>query len=128
MMKDDDDSDSVGELRALMGLAEELLQTIDRNKEVFKSVSDTIGKNYDISDTDTPYSVEKSDDYIEITVLSDSGNIDNVKFNIEGSELELGFAGNTVVTEIPEDCVIDDSEAEMNNGVINVKIPRKEVD
>lgn len=122
MKRKDDDIDG---LRKYVAFGEEILDLLQRHKGTINSVSKGSVGGVDISDTDVPVSVNRTEEKIVVTVLANGTGVSEVGFTLDDDILELGFGGKSVTVEVPEDADIDEATADMKNGVLTAEIPRE---
>jgi HSP20 family molecular chaperone IbpA len=60
-----------------------------------------------------------------VTVEVADASMDSVNLSADGDELTVMYGGEEVVVEeVPDDVRLEDGEANMNNGVLTLNIPR----
>ena len=65
------------------------------------------------------------DDKAIITVDIGAKDIQDVRISLEGTKAKVGIAGDSITAEVPSDVNMEDAQAELNNGVLEVVIPRE---
>ncbi len=64
------------------------------------------------------------DDKALITVDVGTDGISNIRLALNGTTAEVTVGDKTVSADVPSDVNMDDAEAHINNGVLEVEIPR----
>lgn len=102
-----------------------LVDLYEDNKDTIKGV---VGddRKHGISEGDVLKQCFVNEDEVAITVEVGGGDISEVDLDISGDSVKLGIGDETITEEVPDDVDTGNAEAFMNNGVLEVTIPRNE--
>jgi len=117
------DRNKVDEIMAmvdsLMDFVEENDEMIDRLQGGGSSGGDTV----DLSDQ-TPLREAIRDDDRVIIASEVKGEVSSINVSEDDGEVVIGINGQELRTSVPNDVDIDGTSANVNNGVLEVEIPR----
>jgi len=108
----------------------DLFDMIDRAVSFYEKNKDTIegavGTEDGIKlDDDEPLKqASVTDDEVMITVDVGVDDLENIRLALNGTTAQIVVGGKTITAEVPSDVDMDDPEANLNNGVLEVRIPR----
>lgn len=95
----------------------------EKNKETFEGV--VSGESDVTIDDDEPLKQALvDDDRAIITVDVGTDGIGDIRLALNGTTAEITVGGTTITAEVPPDVNMDDAEAHLNNGILEVEIPR----
>lgn len=117
---DPDDFD----IEDLIDTASELIDLYDQNSE---KINNIVGKDQTVkvSDSDLLNEVRVEDEMVKI-VMETAGPIEKVGLTRTGGGVSVAVNNDSITFETPEDVVVDGAEAEMNNSILTIEIPRGE--
>lgn len=95
----------------------------EKNKDTFKSVTDT-NDGITIDDEDPLKQAHVTDDEAMITVDVGTDELEDIRLALNGTTVEIGVGDTTITANVPADVDMDDASASLNNGVLEVVIPR----
>lgn len=95
----------------------------EKNKETFQGVVDT-GTDVTIDDEDPLKQALVTDGKALITVDVGTDAIQDIRLALNGTTAEIGIGDKTIKVDVPADVNMDEAEAKLNNGVLEVTIPR----
>lgn len=108
-----------------------LFDALDKAIDVYESNEDTI-KEFFGDDNEVTIDGEEplkqalvEEDKAIITVDVGAGDLQNINIQLEGETAKIKIGGSTVTAKVPEDVNMDDAKATINNGVLEVEIPRE---
>lgn len=118
-MTDEEDNDK--------GFFDMLDTAVDMYEENKDTIKDVLGSEDNIGFTGDDYlkSVIKDDDCVIITVdVGDSG-LEDIGLRLNGNTAEIDIGKDTVAVDVPVDVNMKSPEAQLNNGVLEVTLPRE---
>lgn len=123
-----DDSDN--NIFDLIGDAAETIDKVyEDNKELIDRVSSAVGEegqSVDISDKEPLTQLNKTEDFVDITLEVPGGEFDSASISNDDGIIEIGVGEKVFKAQVPSDVDLDSLEYNFSNGVLNIKIPRVE--
>lgn len=110
----------------------DIFDMVDKAVDFYKENQDMIKGMVDGEDTirmddQSPLKTAiVQEDQVIISVEVKDADFSNVKIDDVDDGVVVGMNGEQVKAEVPEDVDVGDASATLNNGVLEVKIPRKE--
>lgn len=95
----------------------------EKNKDTFEGVVDT-ASDVTIDDDDPLKQALVDEDKAMITVDVGTDEISDIQIALNGTTAEISIGGQTLKADVPADVDMDDASAHLNNGVLEVQIPR----
>lgn len=96
----------------------------EENRDTIENVVSE-GDGVQIDDDGPLKAAVVNEDEAKITVDVGKDNLQDIEIKLNGTTAVLVIGSNTITAEVPEDVIMDDASAELNNGVLNVQIPRE---
>lgn len=118
MAKDDDFT-----IRGIMDLLDDAIGYVEENRDTFESIFG--GSRLRLGEHDPLMEASKMDDRVIITLEVSSEEFSNVSLEYDNGKLKIRFNGKSVIADVPGDIVMEDANADLNNGVLNLEIPRR---
>lgn len=115
-MKDDDKPDFVDIIRGAIDVYEE-------NKHLLDGI-DSDSNKLDVSEREPLQQVVKSEESVIVTMEVSSSDLDQITLNLEGEKAVIGIGSSTLEVSVPEDAEVGSADATLNNGILEVTIPR----
>lgn len=99
---------------------------IDLFEENRDTIEELVGSSNEVKlGQDSPLtSAQMDEDYVYVTVEAKKDDIDGIKVKETEDGVVLGINGDPVSVDAPDDVNTAGVEAQLNNGVLEVKIPR----
>lgn len=111
--------------RDLFDLAEDVFGLIDENEDRIRSV---IGSNkVQLGEGEMMKELHKSEDEIRI-VAETKEEFSKVNVKKSDGDLFIEFNDKSLMSSVPDDVRIEDSRVLLNNGVLEVTVPRGDED
>jgi len=123
----DDERGPADLVKDLMELGRRGSKFIDENEDLIRSVVGPVENRTRVRVTDMQplTEVQLTDKRMLVTVEVTDASMDSVNLSANGDELTVMYGGEEVVVEeVPDDVRLKDGEANMNNGVLTLNIPR----
>jgi len=121
--------DTLDKVRKLLDLADTV---VNEHEDTVRKVSDVISREggksetYEIDERDVRTEVFEEDGYFEVIMGPMEGDLSSVGIGNTGSGISITLSGEKVVLEnVHDDVAISDTSAQMNNGVLTVRIPKE---
>lgn len=95
----------------------------EKNKDTFEGVAST-GSDVTIDDEDPLKQALVDDDKAIVTVDVGTDAISDIRLALNGTTAQVTVGGTKVTADVPADVDMDKAEAHLNNGVLEVEIPR----
>lgn len=111
-------------LKDLFEMVEEGAELVDNNEELLSRLTGG-GHTLQLQDGDMLREVKKQNDKVLIITETEK-EYDKVSIGKENGNVVIGLDGKELVAEVPDDCRLKDVEANLNNNVLEVTIPREE--
>lgn len=113
--------DNNKDIRNILDLADGIVSFIEENQD---TISDAFGgKGVSLSDRDPLKSIVKEDDIVIVTIET-KDEVDEVGFKRKDGKVRFMINDKSIKVSMPEDARLGDAEAVLNNGVLEVKVPR----
>lgn len=95
----------------------------EKNKETFQGV--VPGDDSVVIDDEEPLKQALVDeDKALITVDVGTDELEDIRLALNGTTAEIGIGDKTVKADVPADVDMDQAKAQLNNGVLEVMVPR----
>jgi HSP20 family molecular chaperone IbpA len=112
---------------ALFDMANDAMEFIEDNEEKLQKI---LGNSNEFSmDEQSPLKeAQKLDDKVIFVAETPGDGISSIstKYYEKQNKLEVDIGGDTVTLLIPEDCIPNEAEANISNGILQLDIPREE--
>jgi len=95
----------------------------EKNKETFEGVVDN-GSDVTIDDEDPLKQALVDDEKAMVTVDVGTDEIGDIRLALNGTTAQITVGGKTIRADVPADVDMDGASAHLNNGVLEVQIPR----
>lgn len=115
----DDDSNN----RGIFDIIDKGIDLYERNKDLIKDAAPDGVSNSDIEGNPAKR-VDIGSSYAEIVMDVGTDSVDNIGLDFNDGNVEVTVGNEKVKASVPDDVIMDDAEAYLNNGIIEVKIPR----
>jgi len=108
----------------------DIFDIVDRAVSFYEKNKDTIrgatgmGDSIELDDDDPLKQASVTDEEVMITVDVGVEDLENIRLALNGTTAEIVVGGQTVTANVPSDVDMDSPEANLNNGVLEVRIPR----
>lgn len=112
-----------GEGSDLFDMVDRAISFYEKNKETFEGVVPN-DSSVTIDDEDPLKQALVDDDKAMITVDVGTDEIGDIRLALNGTTAEVKVGGQTITADVPADVDMDSAEAHLNNGVLEVQIPR----
>lgn len=107
----------------LFDMIDRAVSFYEKNKKTFQGV--VPGDDGITIDDDDPLKQALVDDEkAMITVDVGSEELEDIRLALNGTTAEIGIGSETITAEVPADVDMDSAGAQLNNGVLEVTIPR----
>lgn len=117
-MKDNNKDDG------FMDMVDKAVNFYQENREMFESLApdeDTVK----IDGKSPLKSATVDDDMVYVTIEVPGDGLDSIRIDEDDDGVIIGMNGENIKAEVPEDVNTDNADASLNNGVLQVKIPRE---
>lgn len=94
------------------------------NKDTFKGIFDE-GSDVTIDGEEPLKQARVDEDMATVAVDVGTNEIEDIRLNLNGTDAVIGIGDKTITAEVPVDVKMDEAEAILNNGILEVKIPRE---
>lgn len=110
--------------RDIFDILDKAVDLYEDNKDVIKDIAP--GDESITIDGEEPLKQALvDDDKVIITVDVVGKDIQDVRIALEGTEAKIVIAGDPIKAQVPSDVNMEEAQAELNNGVLEVVIPRE---
>lgn len=109
-------------LRDLLELADGLVDYIEDNRGTIETM--TGANRIRLEDDDPLREVIKEDDKVLLTLEVKDTDFSDVRLEYKKGVLRVKYNDNVVTAKVPGDIKMEDSRIELNNGVLDITIPR----
>lgn len=109
----------------------DIFDVLDKATELYNEHKDTLRDvapetgSVTINDEEPLKQALVDDEKVLVTVDVGEGGVENIRLNLDGTTAKVEVGGKNVTAEVPEDVNMDNASAVMNNGVLEVIIPRE---
>lgn len=117
MSKDDDFG-----IKDIIKLIEDATSYIDDNRDMIESI--TGSGRIRLRDEDPLVEATKTEEKVIITMEVSGESFSNISLMYNDGVLKVDFNGDVVTADVPGDIMMEDADASLNNGVLNIEIPR----
>lgn len=103
-----------------------VVELVDENKELIEGVKDSVsGGDYEgtLSHVEPLREVTKTEDYYEVIMEVDKGGPLDIKIEEGDGNVKMNIDGGVYKVDVPDNANISDSDAQLNNGVLTVRMP-----
>lgn len=95
----------------------------EKNKETFEGVVPG-NEGISINDDDPLKQAMVDEDKAMVTVDVGTDELEDIRLALNGTTVEIGIGADTIMADVPADVDMDDASARLNNGILEVEIPR----
>lgn len=106
-----------------------VVELVDENKELIEGVKDSVsGGDYEgtLSHVEPLREVTKTEDYYEVIMEVDKGGPLDIKIEEGDGNVKMNIDGGVYKVDVPDNANISDSDAQLNNGVLTVRMPMED--
>lgn len=108
----------------ILDAVDKIINIYQENKDMVEGVVPS-GNSVNIDDQSPLREAIVAEDEVTIVMEVKGGGFDNIRIDDTEKGILVGMNGKTVEAEVPSDVDIDGAEASLNNGVLEVKLPRE---
>ena len=122
-MSDDKEEDGISNI---LNTVKDVADFLDENSEMIDGiVGGSSGSEYkgELSHLDPLKEVTKTDDAYEVIMEVDEDGSLDIELTEGDDHVIMRFAGNKYKVNVPSSALISDADAQLNNGVLTVKMP-----
>ena len=107
----------------LFDMIDRAVSFYEKNKDTFEGVVDN-GSDITIDDEDPLKQALVDEEKAMITVDVGTDEISDLRLALNGTTAQITVGGETLKADVPADVDMDNASAHLNNGVLEVQIPR----
>ena len=110
-------------IRDLFEMVEEGMELVEENEEVLRNITGADNR-LNLRQQDMLREVKKQDDKILIITETEK-EFDSFELTQSDGSIIIRLDDKDIVVNAPDDCVLEETEATLNNKVLEVSIPRE---
>lgn len=110
--------------KEIVEMVEDGMELIEQNEDALRRIA---GSNNELRlrQQDMLREVKKTDEKV-IVITETEKEFDSFELTRVGDDIAIRLDDKDIVVNAPEDCLLDETEATLNNNVLEVTIPREE--
>jgi len=108
----------------LFDMVDRAISLYEQNKNSIQGLTGGDG-DINLGDDDILKQASVTDSAVNITVDVGVEDLEDIRLALNGKEAQITVGGEKITAEVPSDVNMDRASAHLNNGVLEVAIPRE---
>lgn len=108
----------------IFDMLDKAVEFYEQNKDMIEGAVPSSG-NVSIGEDDPLKKAMVNDDKVIIIVDVGTDKLEDIRLSLNGTKAEIGIGNDSVMVDVPTDVNMDSASAQLNNGILEVEIPRQ---